>query len=434
MQLSVAAALLAAGLALPVTAEPVRVSIAGQPVEADAQVFDGVVVGAVLPMLQAVGAEATYLRDGNRLSVTAADGTKIEARAGSSDLNIDGASSKCRAMFQEKDGQLYGPLADLASAAGLHVAAAPGELRLAHRLASIEAHAADEAALIHVQLSGPAEGELKTLEKPLRAYADFPGVVWTGKSETLEMGGAGGLKRVRWSLNERWPPVTRIVVDLEPGAKATMSEVAERLFMIAIVPVGNRAQPQPVVVPSTPAGKALSEVHIVIDPAAGGDDAGVRGSSISEKTVVLDIAVRLAVQLMDAGARVTLTRTSDFTVTVPERARKVREARDVDLVLTLRCGDGAAGGCGVMTSYSDDRAKALATVLQGALVADLGAKDLGVGQSAGDCLPGTDAPSAACFVGHLGCSTDEKLLASQPDRERSATALAKGMKQHFSGN
>ena len=69
-----------------------------------------------------------------------------------------------------------------------------------------------------------------------------------------------------------------------------------------------------------------------------------------------------------------------------------------------------------------------------ALVADLGAKDLGVGQSAGDCLPGTDAPSAACFVGHLDCSTDEKLLASQQGRERVAAALAKGIKQHFKGS
>ena len=388
---------------------------------AQAEVRDDVVVGELLPVLAALGVEASYLRPDNVLSGIAPNGTAIRATLGSNRLEVNGTPVSCSAAFRAEAGKVIGPVADVSREIGGSVRfdEAARELRIAHRLMQVEAHVAADAALVYLRLSAPAEGELHHLGDPPRAYLDFHGFDWAGGSEILETGGAGGLKRVRWALFQESPPITRVVADLEPGAEADVSQVADRLHVLAV-------RPAPVAPPTADLGD-LANVHAIIDPAGGGTDPGATGPQTVGKAVNLDIAIRLTVRLMHAGALVTLTRDSDGTVSPQERVRLARGVK-ADLLLTIRCGAGESGGdCGVATHYASRAGERLAAALQSALVAATGARDRGTSRSSGACLPGLDTPSAAATVGFLTCPDEERRLTSPNYREQVASGLAQGV-------
>jgi len=303
----------------------------------------------------------------------------------------------------------------------------------AGRLAQVEVYAADEAALIHLRVTGPTEARLKHLTDPPRAYVDFPGLTWTGKSETIQTGGAGGLVRVRWSLFQAQPPVTRVVLDLTPGAQASVSEADEGLYVITTRPA--KAGPVGAAPPGVGvAGKPLQRMHIVLDPAAGGDDPGVRGRVTAEKAVTLDIAVRAAVALMNAGALVTLTRDSDRTVPAQERLALTR-ALAPDIVVGIRCGVSAnAKEQGIQTRYDSSGSAPLARELQSALVRKTGARNRGSTQSAEPGLVGLTMPGVTCVVGYLSSPEEEMRLASPDYRAKIAAGIVEGVAAYAAGN
>ncbi len=417
--------LLACGPALP---DPVRVYVGGQLVQAEAQATDQIVTGQLLPVLAAIGAEATLLPPDNALAATAPDGTHVRAVFGSTRLDVNGRPVSCDAAFEEENGDVRGPLRHVAEALGCVVRydEEARELRIAHRLAQVEAHAAEEAAFVHLRFSGSAAAELRHLADPPRAYADFAGLVWQGGSETLEVGSAGGLRRVRWALFQEWPPITRVVADLEPGAQAQLSQVADRVFVITV-------RPGPDSAPGVPPGQ-LANAHIVLDPAGGDTDSGGTGVNTRAKATNLDIAVRLAVRLMNAGAIATLTRQNNVTVSVDDRARLANEA-NADLVLTIACGVAESRDeCGAEVWYAKPPAHDLAAALQAALVSITGASDPGVSLSPEGCLSGTKAPSVTAIVGFLTCPGDQHRLASPDYRDKVASALAQGIAAHLRHN
>ncbi len=417
-------------------AAPIRVSAAGVEVAANAQVIDGVVIGELVPVLRGLGAQATYMKTGGKLSAVAADGRKIEAIVGQAKFTVDGETRDALAAFAAEGDTIIGPITDIADAAGAAIGFAPDgtELRLSHRLASIDTYGADEAAVVHISISGPVDAQLQQLDDPPRAYADFEGVTWLGASETLEMGGTGGLDRVRWALNQEWPPIARIVVGLRPGAIAQMTRVANRLFMLTVRPgklAESNAKP-----PSPTRQIGLEDAHIIIDPAAGGRDAGLRGPSISEKSVTLDVAVRLAVLLENAGARATLTRETDVAMSAQARARAAKQAGAADILIRLGCGAGdSVAERGVSTRYGNAASAAFARALQRGVVAELGATDRGIREAADVALPGVSVETCAtCSLGMLTSPEEEQLLASQDYRARIASGLFDGIAAYLRGN
>jgi len=403
-----------------VVSAPVTVSAAGKPVQASADRTGEVVTGRLTPVLDALDARPSFLKAEGRLSAMAPDGTQFQARAGDKQMLVNGQPRPVSTAFSLADNDLVGPISEVVEALGAvaRFEAAANELRVAHRLTQVEAFASDESAMVHVRLSAPAKAGLHALDNPARAYVDFPGLTWNGGTETMQIGGTGGLKRVRWALFQAWPPIARVVVDLEEGAEVSLAQVADRLFVISVRP---RSAPAP----TKPA--SLAGAHIIVDPAGGGTDGGARGTSAIEKAVALDVAIRLAVRLMNAGAVVTLTRDSDVAVGRRERAALAKEVK-ADLAVTIGCGAGQTPDeRGIGSAYSADTGAALAGALQAALVRELGAKDRGVAKAAEAGLPGVSCPSVTCRIGFLTSPDDEKLLASPDYRERIAAALTEGI-------
>ena len=233
-----AAACLSLGSVQAATA--VKVSVGGTPVEAHARATGEVVVGDVLPVLTALGARAEYAQ---RLTGTAYDGRSFEAAPGANELTVGGVAQPLAVPLTVEEGRLTGPLRDLAQALGCRAwyRAGGGEVRIAGRLAQVEAHAADEGALVHLQTTGPSEAKLEHLTHPPRAYADLPGIAWNGASEAIQAGGTGGLIRIRWALNQEWPPVTRVILDLAPGAEARLTPAQDGLLVVTVRPAAGSA-------------------------------------------------------------------------------------------------------------------------------------------------------------------------------------------------
>jgi len=399
---------------------PVAVSAAGKPVQASADRTGEVVTSRLTPVLDALDARPSFLKAESRLSAVAPDGTQWQARAGEKQMLVNGQPRAVSTAFSAADNDLVGPIIEVVEALGAvaRFEAAANELRVAHRLTQVEAFASDESAMVHLRLSAPAKGELHLLENPARAYVDFPGLTWDGGTETMEIGGTGGLKKVRWALFQAWPPIARVVVDLEEGAEVSLAQVADRMFVIS-------ARPKSAPPPTKPA--SLAGAHIIVDPAGGGADGGARGAGAIEKAVALDVAIRLAVRLMNAGALVTLTRDRDVAVGMGERAALAKEV-NADLAVTIGCGAGQTPDeRGVGSAYSAEASAALAGALQAAMVTHLGAKDRGVARAPDAGLPGVSCPSVTCRIGFLTSADDEKLLASPDYRERIAAALTEGI-------
>ncbi|MBM3476269.1 MAG: hypothetical protein FJX75_23600, partial [Armatimonadetes bacterium] len=311
MRATLAAVLLCAGA----QAAPVSVSLAGRPVEVAARTEGQAIVGQILPLIRALGGAADLLVDQGRLSGRTFDGKPFQAEVGGSTITVGDRGQGLGAPLRIEGGELVGPLVDVATALGARASyvKAQSELRIAPRLAQVEVHSAEEGAVIHVLATGPSTPTLEHIAEPPRAYADFPGLTWVGGSESIRTGGAGGVYGIRWALFQEWPPIARVVLDLVPGTRARLLPAEDGLFVLT-TRVPQTAAPIEPPVPAPAGAGSLEGLHILLDPAAGGDDAGVTGAGTTEKAVALDIALRAAIVLMNAKALVSLSRDADRSV------------------------------------------------------------------------------------------------------------------------
>ncbi len=91
-------------------------------------------------------------------------------------------------------------------------------------------------------------------------------------------------------------------------------------------------------------------MRICIDPGHGGTDPGTEGFGITEKNIVLDIAVKLAKLLEQEGMEVILTRDRDVTLTPNERTDLINRSQ-CDMVVSIHCNGGPVSAKGVETIY-----------------------------------------------------------------------------------
>lgn len=95
---------------------------------------------------------------------------------------------------------------------------------------------------------------------------------------------------------------------------------------------------------------------IVIDPGHGGRDPGAIGvNGLSEKTVNMDISLKLQKELVNRGYQVVLTRTSDKKISLDERVL-FKEANKADLFVSIHANSyHNTSAKGSLVLYYDDR-------------------------------------------------------------------------------
>jgi len=181
---------------------------------------------------------------------------------------------------------------------------------------------------------------------------------------------------------------------------------------------------------------------IVLDPGHGGSDGGARGAKgTNEKTVVLDIAKRMAAHLGRAGVLVKLTRKDDTYVS-PKRRAVIANAARPDAFLSLHANSYKSSSAhGVETwvltpriarirklsKESRRRSKLLADSVQKALVKTIKGRDRGVREGNYIVLRDSKVPAALAEIGFISNHTTEARLASAEWRELIARSLAKAV-------
>jgi N-acetylmuramoyl-L-alanine amidase len=167
----------------------------------------------------------------------------------------------------------------------------------------------------------------------------------------------------------------------------------------------------------------------VIDPGHGGTDpgaVGIDGSAIpNEEDFVLDVAQRLKTRLLNAGATVILTRSTDATVSLTAR-RDLADAEDPDAFLSIHCNsfsDASAHGTETYWYTSGNSSdQSLATKVQNRMLAAFGLTNRGVKTANFTVITGTP-PSSLAEMMFISNQAEFDLMNNPATRDDAAEAF-----------
>ncbi len=189
---------------------------------------------------------------------------------------------------------------------------------------------------------------------------------------------------------------------------------------------------------------------IVIDPGHGGDDDGCCRDGVSEKSVNLQIAMKLAQNLRDMGYEAVLTREDDDTALTLEQRVAIAEAAGGDLYISIHqnaCEEKESSVAGIETWFSGcpekeegynwhcvccDDSRRLAQLVQMGAVSQTGANDRGLQQSQElYVIRETSMPSCLIETSFLSNRAERSAISSEEYQEQLAAGIARNIDYYF---
>ena len=195
---------------------------------------------------------------------------------------------------------------------------------------------------------------------------------------------------------------------------------------------------------------------VVIDPAGGGDDSGIKSPFIAEKDLTLAVAQILGPLLQANGYRVVLTRETDKNLLPGMRVLTANDVPEEAIYLNLRAASGAAAlrgfECATLPpagtpattesdspnidkrffagNINDRESLALATTIQNSVVRNAPTLDLGIKRVRVDELRDIRMPAISCKLGYLSHKDEAKKLATRDYQVKLAVALVQGVDRY----
>lgn len=202
---------------------------------------------------------------------------------------------------------------------------------------------------MRVALSSAVPFRVFMLDRPARLVVDFKGLDTEEFSTMPFMRGTKPFTAVRMGIYE--PGWTRLVADLsrpyelddvemQTGSNGGQSVLSLSLRPVSAQVFASQAGAPPGVrwIPAAPPPAVAPDPAafvVVLDPGHGGLDPGAEHDGVSEKTLMLDLALRLAARLRAAsGVTVYLTREADRFVSLDSRVALAQSVH-ADLFLSL---------------------------------------------------------------------------------------------------
>lgn len=183
--------------------------------------------------------------------------------------------------------------------------------------------------------------------------------------------------------------------------------------------------------------------RVVIDPGHGGKFSGAVGpTGVQEKDVVLAISKIVEQDLIELGAEVKMTRSTDTEVLPGGSLRDDLKARvdianewPADLFISIHANANESPAPNGTETYharsASDRAKTLAKLLQKSMVDDVKLKDRGVKASDFYVIKNTTMPATLVETGFVSNPEEEKKLADPAVQALFAHAISKGVSDYF---
>ncbi|WNB92689.1 cell wall-binding repeat-containing protein [Bacillus sp. NEB1478] len=174
---------------------------------------------------------------------------------------------------------------------------------------------------------------------------------------------------------------------------------------------------------------------LVLDPGHGGDDPGALGSGdFNEEDVVLDVGLRTRSKMVNAGAKIIMTRSNDTFIPLTTRA-EIANNSGANVFISIHANSAGSTASGTETyyntAYNGAASKELAVEIQKEIVKRLGTRDRGVKEADFYVIKYTKIPSILVELGFITNSSDAAKLGSSTYRQKYADAIFYGSVNYF---
>jgi N-acetylmuramoyl-L-alanine amidase len=167
---------------------------------------------------------------------------------------------------------------------------------------------------------------------------------------------------------------------------------------------------------------------VVIDAGHGGfDRGGIPSQRIAEKTMTLDVALRLRKKLLDAGYRVVMTRDSDVFVPLAERAAIANSNYNAIFICIHFNSATRAEANGIETYYYRRDAMALAANIHRNVIAGAPSENRGIRRRGYYVLRKTTSPAVLVECGFLTNPAEGQLALTSAYRDKLAAEITRGI-------
>lgn len=179
---------------------------------------------------------------------------------------------------------------------------------------------------------------------------------------------------------------------------------------------------------------------IVIDPGHGGSNPGAVANNTRESDNNLAVSLKLRDKLVQAGAKVIMTRDTDRTV-APEgsslgaelQARvDLAKTNHADMFISIHSNSNPDTSiAGAMTFYPSGQSSALASEIESAVVTETGAVNKGASSATFYVLRNNSVPSTLVEMGFVSNREEAALLNSDSYRTKIAQGILNGIVKYF---
>ena len=172
---------------------------------------------------------------------------------------------------------------------------------------------------------------------------------------------------------------------------------------------------------------------VVIDAGHGGfDRGGIPGQRVAEKTMTLDVALRLRQLLQASGYRVVMTRDSDVFVPLPTRVAIANSYRNGIFVCIHFNATPRSGANGIETYFYSSQSLPLASAIHYYVAGGAPSENRGVRRRGYYVLRRTTIPSVLVECGFLTNPTEAQYAQNAGYRQKLADEIARGIRNRYS--
>jgi len=299
--------------------------------------------------------------------------------------------------------------------------------------------------IFDINTSGPVQYEWRRLLPPdNRYFIDIPNTKLgtTEYKKKLDVDFISGIEVKQTGMDP--DPVVRVTLKLEAPCKVEINTDDEKTGVIRVIVYKETINPmityrQGFGVTRFPKKKDnVGGVVICIDPGHGGGDPGAvnRSYGLMEKDLTLDISLRLASMLRNAGWNVIMTRTTDRDVSFAgssdarELGDRVRVANNMGAQIFISIHINASTSSavhGTSTHCCKSIDYPLASCIQNHLVASNGRRSIGVRTDSFYVVRHTYMPAALVECAFISNPTEASLLQTDWFRQRCAEGIYNGL-------
>ena len=179
--------------------------------------------------------------------------------------------------------------------------------------------------------------------------------------------------------------------------------------------------------------QGIKNATIVIDPGHGGDDPGavVNFSDKHEADYTLKTALLVKQELEALGAKVILTRSTDTSVSLADRAA-ISNQNNANVFISIHFDSAEdASSSGTTAYYFSDKSENLSQTVNKYLSRNLPLKNQGSRFQNFMVLRDNARPSILLELGYLNNQSDNKVIDSQEYQENIAQSIANALKEYF---